>query len=120
VADVVLAGTGAVDLRRAVGALGERGYRHVLAEGGPTLNAQLASAGVLDELCLTVSPKLAAGESKRILAGPPLAAPTEMHLRSVLEDDGYLFLRYRTRPRPLSSSASGSGTGTRRCRSASS
>lgn len=96
VADVVVAGTGGVDLRRAVGALGERGFTHVLAEGGPTLNGELASAGVLDELCLTVSPKLAAGDAKRILAGPPLSAPTEMHLRSVLEDDGYLFLRYRT------------------------
>ena len=69
VADVVLAGTGGVDLRRA--------------------------AGVLDELCLTVSPMLAAGDAKRILAGPALATPTELSLASVLEDEGYLFLRYR-------------------------
>jgi len=96
VAAVVLAGTSGVDLRLAVDALGERGFRHVLAEGGPTLNGELASAGVLDELCLTVSPKLASGDAKRILAGTPLPAPTEMQLRSVLEDEGYLFLRYRT------------------------
>src|SRR4051812_16162729 len=75
VADVVLAGTGGVDVRRAVDALGERGFRHVLAEGGPTLNAELALAGVLDELCLTLSPKVAAGDAKRILAGP--AADTD-------------------------------------------
>src|SRR5205085_12633093 len=55
VADVVIAGTGGVDLRRAVDALGERGFDHVLAEGGPTLNGELAAAGVLDEVCLTVS-----------------------------------------------------------------
>jgi riboflavin biosynthesis pyrimidine reductase len=95
VADVVLAGTGGVDLRRAVDALGERGFRNVLAEGGPTLNAELALAGVLDELCLTVSPKLAAGDAKRILAGPALPTPMELSVRSVLEDEGYLFLRYR-------------------------
>jgi riboflavin biosynthesis pyrimidine reductase len=94
VADVVLAGRGGVDLRRAVDALGERGFRHVLAEGGPTLNAELALAGVLDELCLTLSPKLAAGDAKRILAGPALPSPMELLVRSVLEDEGYLFLRY--------------------------
>jgi riboflavin biosynthesis pyrimidine reductase len=95
VADVVLAGSGGVDLRRAVDALGERGFRHVLAEGGPTLNAELALAGVLDELCLTLSPKLAAGDAKRILAGPALPTPMELSVRSVLEDGDYLFLRYR-------------------------
>jgi len=96
VADVLLAGIGSVDLARAVVELGGRGYQHVLAEGGPTLNGQLVNDGVLDELCLTVSPKLVGGDGKRILAGPPLAAPAEMQLRSVLEDDSYLFLRYRS------------------------
>jgi len=95
VADVIFAGTGSVDLNRAVTELGTRGFHHVLAEGGPTLNTQLARAEVLDELCLTLSPKLLAGDAKRILAGPVLPAPTELQLRSVLEDDGYLFLRYR-------------------------
>src|SRR4051812_32401462 len=61
VADVVLAGTGGVDFGRALDELGQRGARNVLAEGGPTLNGQLAVAGLLDELCLTFSPKLAAG-----------------------------------------------------------
>src|SRR5947207_14819420 len=56
VADVIFAGTGSVDLNRAVAELGTRGFRHVLAEGGPTLNTQLARAEVLDELCLTLSP----------------------------------------------------------------
>lgn len=95
VADVVFAGTGSVDLQRAVTELGARGFRHVLAEGGPTLNSQLARASVLDELCLTVSPKLVAGDAKRILAGPVLPLPADLQLRSVLEDESYLFLRYR-------------------------
>jgi riboflavin biosynthesis pyrimidine reductase len=99
VADVILAGRGSVDVAMALDALAARGARHVLAEGGPTLNAELAAAGVLDELCLTVSAKLAAGDAKRILAGPPLVPPRELALRSVLEEDDFLFLRYRSRPR---------------------
>jgi riboflavin biosynthesis pyrimidine reductase len=91
-----MAGTGMVDLRKALDQLALRGARHVLAEGGPTLNAQLAAHGLLDELCLTFSPKLAAGDSKRILNGPALPVPTELRLRSVCDDEGYLFLRYRT------------------------
>ncbi len=59
VADVVTAGTGAVDLRAALQTLGERGFNHVLCEGGPTLNTGLAAAQLVDELCLTLSPKLA-------------------------------------------------------------
>jgi riboflavin biosynthesis pyrimidine reductase len=95
VADVVLAGTGGVDFRVALDALALRGARNILAEGGPTLNGQLALAGVLDEVCLTVSPKLAAGDARRILSGPGLSSPTELRLRSVCEEDDYLFLRYR-------------------------
>ena len=95
VADVVVAGAVNVDLARALDALYELGARSVLAEGGPTLNGQLASAGLLDELCLTVAPWQVGGDAKRILAGSALAAPTAMALQSVCEEDGYLFLRYR-------------------------
>ncbi len=97
VADVVVAGEGSVDLGRALTAFAERGARRVLAEGGPTLNGQLARAGLLDELCLTLSPRLVSGASKRIVAGEELPTPTEMALQSVCEEDGFLFLRFRTR-----------------------
>jgi riboflavin biosynthesis pyrimidine reductase len=94
-ADVIIAGEQDVDLAAALGALAERGYAQVLAEGGPTLNGQLAAAGLLDELCLTLSPLLAGGEAKRILAGPALTAGPGWRLRSLCEQDGFLFLRYR-------------------------
>jgi riboflavin biosynthesis pyrimidine reductase len=94
-ADVIIAGEQDVDLAAALDALSERGYARVLAEGGPSLNGQLAAAGLLDELCLTVSPLLAGGEAKRILAGPALAAGPGWRLRSLCEQDGFLFLRYR-------------------------
>lgn len=96
VADVVVAGEHReVDLAVAVNRLGERGFTNVLAEGGPSLNGALAAAGMIDELCLTVSPRLASGDAKRIVTGPPLAPPPGLRLRSVCEEDGFLFLRYR-------------------------
>ena len=67
----------------------------MLAEGGPTLNGQLAAAGLLDELCLTLSPLLAGGDAKKILAGPALMPGRGWRLRSLCEQDGFLFLRYR-------------------------
>jgi riboflavin biosynthesis pyrimidine reductase len=94
VADVVIAGEHDVDLRRALDAIGERGARSVLAEGGPTLNAQLAGAGLLDELCLTLSPSIVGGAAKRIVTGPALDPRSSLKLRSVCEEEGYLFLRY--------------------------
>jgi riboflavin biosynthesis pyrimidine reductase len=95
VADVVIAGDRDVDLAQALAALADRGCRAVLAEGGPTLNGQLARAGLLDELCLTLSPRLAGGDAKRILAGASLPTPANLRLCSVCEQDGFLFLRYR-------------------------
>src|SRR5262249_32779325 len=50
----------------------ERGARSVLAEGGPSLNAQLAGAGLLDEVCLTLSPAIVGGDGKRIVTGPAI------------------------------------------------
>mgnify|MGYP000911156434 CR=1 FL=1 len=101
-ADVVVAGDDDVDLHRAVKSLNERGLHRVHAEGGPHLLAQLAAAGLLDELLLTVSPVLAggayAGEGPvpRVLAGVPLPdAPRPLLLHHALEDDGTLFLDYR-------------------------
>jgi len=94
VADVLVAGHGDVDLSKAIAALGERGARWVLVEGGPILNTQLAAGGLLDELCLTVSPRLFAGDGARVLNGIEIPNPLDMTLASVCEEDGFLFLRY--------------------------
>ena len=63
-------------------------------EGGPHLLAQVAAAGLLDELTLTVSPTLAGPGAGRVIAGPAFAAD-RMTLTQVLTEDGYLFCRYR-------------------------
>jgi riboflavin biosynthesis pyrimidine reductase len=97
VADVVIAGDELVDLTRGVTALGDRGAQHVLAEGGPTLNGELAREGLLDEVCLSLAPLLASGDAKRIIAGSTLDELARVRLRSICEEDDYLFLRYRPR-----------------------
>ncbi|MEW6477316.1 MAG: dihydrofolate reductase family protein [Actinomycetota bacterium] len=95
VADILIAGDAEVDLTEAVHQLGRRSFRHILAEGGPSLNGALTSAGLLDELCLSLAPRLVSGSAKRIVSGPPLLPPPELTLHTVCEEDGYLFLRYR-------------------------
>ncbi|WP_369147179.1 pyrimidine reductase family protein [Streptomyces sp. R44] len=93
---VLTAGDGpGVEPARAVAALAERGLRRQLTEGGPRLLGQFVAAGVLDELCLTVSPTMTAGGAQRIAGGPPVAVPTRFQVASVLEQDGFLFTRYR-------------------------
>ncbi|MGX1543393.1 pyrimidine reductase family protein [Streptomyces adustus] len=95
-ARVLIAGDGAgVEPARAVRALAELGHTRLLTEGGPRLLGQLVAAGVLDELCLTVSPMLTAGAAQRIAGGPSVAVPSRFALVSLLEEDGFLFSRYQ-------------------------
>ncbi|MFF1421219.1 pyrimidine reductase family protein [Streptomyces sp. NPDC058280] len=95
-AEVLIAGDGpGVEPARAVRALAGRGLTRLLTEGGPRLLGQFVAAGVLDELCLTVSPTLTAGYAQRIAGGPALAVPERLALASLLEEGGFLFTRYR-------------------------
>jgi riboflavin-specific deaminase-like protein len=85
---------GGVDLVAALGQLRrEHGVRALLCEGGPRLHSQLWSLGLVDELFLTVAPKLT-GAGPSILEGE-LGATTELELAWLLEQEGELFGRYR-------------------------
>lgn len=94
VADVIVAGGEQVEPAVALDGLAERGLRRVSCEGGPRLLAGIAAAGCLDELCLTLSPVLLGGDAPRITHGGALASRLDLELAAVLEDEGYLFLRY--------------------------
>ena len=97
--EVVVAGDSAlVDPARVPAALAERGMTRQLTEGGPTLLGRLMAAGVLDEVCLAVSPRVALGTAQRVADGPVLETPADFSLESVLEEDGFLFTRYRKIP----------------------
>lgn len=120
VADVIAAGTGAVDLVAAVAALRERGLRQILCEGGPHVFGDLIAADLVDELDLTLAPLLVGAGPMRIAAdhvlhsaagrtaGPAGIGAAEsdgtgdreahparpLELRHVLEAGGNLILRY--------------------------
>lgn len=87
---------GRVDLVALLRSLREEGVRALLSEGGPTLYGQMQAAGLVDELFLTIAPKLVGGVAPRIVEGD-LPEPAELELAWLLEHDGELFARYRRR-----------------------
>jgi riboflavin biosynthesis pyrimidine reductase len=69
--------------------------RSLLLEGGPTLLAAMVRAGVVDELFLTVAPRLVGGgRGPTILEAALAGDPAELTLRCALREGSYLFLRY--------------------------
>src|SRR3712207_7977952 len=72
------------------------GVRSILCEGGPTLNSHLLAAGLVDELFLTLSSKLAGGAAAlTIVAAREVVEPADLELVWVLEGGGNLFTRCR-------------------------
>lgn len=95
VADVLVAGETEVDLGVVVDHLAGLGLTRVLTEGGPRVLGGLFAAGLVDELCLAISPRVAGGgATSRILAGDVLPETVGMRLDGACEAEGFLFLRY--------------------------
>lgn len=85
-----------LELAPLMGLLRERhGVELVLCEGGSVLAGALLRERLVDELLLSLAPKLAAGEGPTIVTGPPLDPPVDMELVTAHEAGGHLFLRYR-------------------------
>ena len=93
VAEIVTVGEDTVDLAAAVRELHARGATQLLCEGGPRLFGAMIAADLVDEVCLTVSPLLVAGDAGRIATGPQ-SPPREMSPAGILADGPALFLRY--------------------------
>lgn len=74
------------------------GIRSLLCEGGPTLFGALLMEGLVDELFLTLAPKLTGGgTSHAITSGPELPEPQPLELIWALEHENSLYLRYALR-----------------------
>jgi riboflavin-specific deaminase-like protein len=88
--------SGGVDLEAALAHLShERGVRALLCEGGPRLHSQLWAAGMVDELFLTLAPKLV-GAGPSIVEGQ-LPEVVDLELAWLLEHESELYSRYRSR-----------------------
>jgi riboflavin-specific deaminase-like protein len=87
---------GGVDLGAVLAHLGaEHGVRALLCEGGPRLHSQLWAGGLVDELFLTLAPKLT-GAGPAIVEGE-LPELVSLELAWLLEHEGELYARYRSR-----------------------
>lgn len=79
------------------------GPRRIVCEGGPGLFAELAAAHQIDDLFLTVSPRMfgrwADDGCKSLTSGRDLGG-APLTLRSARRNGSHLFLRYSLRPIP--------------------
>jgi riboflavin-specific deaminase-like protein len=96
-AEVTYLRSSPVDLTAALAAVrADHGIRSILCEGGPSLNASLLTAGLVDELFLTTVPKLAGGAGALTIVGAAaFEEPVAARLQWLLEYDGELYARYR-------------------------
>ncbi|MGI8648635.1 MAG: pyrimidine reductase family protein [Acidimicrobiales bacterium] len=93
-ADVECIGETSVDLPGMLVRLHQLGLRRLLCEGGPRLFGELAAEGLVDELCLTVSPQLSLADAPRITAGVDAGIPRTLQLAHVVHAGGVLLTRY--------------------------
>ena len=84
---------GPADLPALLRSLRGEGVEALLCEGGPRLHGSLQAAGLVDELFLTIAPKLSGAGAPSILEGA-LAEPIGLQLAWLLEEGGELFARY--------------------------
>ncbi len=92
--DLLVCGQVTVDPRLIIEKFGALGLKSVLLEGGPRLNSSFLKANSINEICLTLSPALAGKQDSSIFGNAELENLVKLHLVSVIEDDGFLFLRY--------------------------
>jgi 2,5-diamino-6-(ribosylamino)-4(3H)-pyrimidinone 5'-phosphate reductase len=66
-AKVLVAGRNKVELRRVFDILEKMGYKRILVEGGGELNWSVLKLGIVDELIITISPRIIGGRSAKTL-----------------------------------------------------
>ncbi|MCL5283414.1 MAG: RibD family protein [Armatimonadetes bacterium] len=88
-----------LDVLQVLAILREReGVRRLLVEGGARLNFELLSRDVLDEIFLTVAPKLTGGQDRPTViggAGLDAGAFRRMRLISIYRHGSEIYMRYR-------------------------
>lgn len=88
----LIPGGDAAALRSQIGDLRSEGLAHILCEGGPSLLGDLIRADLLDELCTTITPRVLAGNGRRIVGGLDVDVP--LSLASLVEQEGTILTRW--------------------------
>lgn len=91
--EVMAHGGVTVDWPAALAAFAARGWFKINCEGGPSLHGELVSNGLVDDLCLTIAPVLAAGDAPRI-AHSRLPVAESMQLAHAVPVGDVLFTRW--------------------------
>jgi riboflavin biosynthesis pyrimidine reductase len=90
-AELLPCGATTVDLHAALAHLTARGLNSILCEGGPALFSDLLKLGLVDELILTVVPRLL-GDSERMVTLPTAC---RLHPVQILEEHGTVLMQLR-------------------------
>jgi riboflavin biosynthesis pyrimidine reductase len=91
--DVLTFGEIAIDWPAVLAEFARRGWLKINCEGGPSLHGELVSQRLVDDLCLTIAPVLAAGDAPRI-AHSRLPVTVDMRLAHAIPVGDVLFTRW--------------------------
>lgn len=100
ISDIVTLGENQVELPLLSEWLFKQGYKHVLVEGGPQLFGSFLEASLIDELFLTISPKIFGNEKEQtltlvegVLFKPSNTKKLTLISNKTVEDE--IYLRYK-------------------------
>jgi len=97
----LIAGKDKVDVVQLLKQLRQMGVRHLFCLGGSELNAQLLAADLVDELFLTIAPRIKLGRDLPTYAGGEPLTREQMLTFDIKESHtvgNEVFLRYRRKP----------------------
>ncbi len=100
-AQVIIAGEGVVDLSKVLQQLYNQGVKKLLLEGGSELNWSMLKQGLVDEVRITVSPRIIGGVGAKSLVGgdgvSKISDSIKLELCSVQKSEGDVLLVYKVK-----------------------
>jgi 2,5-diamino-6-(ribosylamino)-4(3H)-pyrimidinone 5'-phosphate reductase len=97
---VIVAGTNTVDLKRVLWTIQKMGIKKILVEGGGEINWSLFSLGIVNELIVTIAPKIIGGrQATTLVEGEGYSRVSQglkLQLKKVrMQNNGELVLHYK-------------------------
>ena len=95
---IVVSGQTKIDIKRLLGILRKQNIRTILLEGGGTLNWEFIHKGLVDELVVTVAPRLVGGKNAVTLVEgdgfSKIANCPKLKLQNIIRQKDEIVLRY--------------------------